>query len=878
MASPVSPPEDQSRLLEEALGVVRQQSHMMRKCLETPGKLMDALKCGSTLVSELRTPSLGPKQYYELYMAVFDALRHLSVYLKENHPVNHLADLYELVQYAGNIIPRLYLMITVGTVYMSVEDAPVKEIMKDMMEMSRGVQHPIRGLFLRYYLSGQARDHLPTGSGDGPEGNLQDSINFVLTNFVEMNKLWVRLQHQGPSREREKRMQERRELELLVGSNIVRLSQLVDLERYKSGILQALLEQVVQCRDVLAQEYLLEVITKVFPDEFHLHTLDLLLSAISRLNPHVDLKKIVIGLMDRLSAYAARETESTTDPEIRKQNEEEAVTKFLENLKIAEENKTQEAPTGTAHENGVEQLSTEPSKEPSKDTDKPEAETPKGEQESNANGENDAKPGVPADVKLYAIFYDQVVNLIKTRGLPIQDTMALLVSLVNLALNTYPDRLEYVDQVLDFATRETAEYADHADLHAAPTQQNLLHLLLAPLRSYVSIFTALALPHYLPLLTSQSYPTRRSVAGEIVRSLLKNRTLITTAENLDRVLGALRVLIKEGLQQAVGYPGSQRRGGETDETIEEQGWLARLVHLIQAPENDVQLKLLQATRKAYADGNERIRYTTPAIITASIRLARKLKSREHYDDNWQSQSSALYRFMHQCVNNLYQRANPGCADLALRLFVMCGEVADQTGFEEFSYEFFAQAFTIYEDSISDSRAQFQAVCIIAGALHGTRGFSKENYDTLITKAALHGSKLLKKPDQCRAVYLASHLWWVVENPQRGEEDPKNLYRDGKRVLECLQRALRVADACMDTAVSVELFVEILNRYVYYYDQQNETVTTKYLNGLIELIHSNLQTNEDEPNPSLEGPKRHFQRTLEYIRSREYEGVVTDPRQ
>ncbi|PYI05905.1 vacuolar protein sorting-associated protein 35 [Aspergillus sclerotiicarbonarius CBS 121057] len=863
MATPVAAPEDQSRLLEEALGVVRQQSQMMRKCLETPGKLMDALKCGSTLVSELRTPSLGPKQYYELYMAVFDALRHLSVYLKENHPVNHLADLYELVQYAGNIIPRLYLMITVGTVYMSVEDAPVKEIMKDMMEMSRGVQHPIRGLFLRYYLSGQARDHLPTGSGDGPEGNLQDSINFVLTNFVEMNKLWVRLQHQGPSREREKRMQERRELELLVGSNVVRLSQLVDLEGYKSGILQALLEQVVQCRDVLAQEYLLEVITKVFPDEFHLHTLDLLLSAIARLNPHVDLKKIVIGLMDRLSAYAARETESSVDPDARKQREEDAVTKLLGNLKVSEE--TKEDSTGEAtQENGAEQ----PSKESTEATT---------EDEPKANG--DSKAGIPVDVKLYDIFYEQVVNLIKSRGLPIQDTMALLVSLVNLALNTYPDRLEFVDQILDFATRETAAYTDHADLHSAPTQQNLLHLLTAPLRSYASIFTALALPHYVPLLTSQSYTTRRSVAGEIARSLLKNRTHIATTENLDRVLQALRVLIKEGTQQSMGYPGLQsQRRGETDETIEEQGWLARLIHLVQAPENDTQLKLLQATRKAYLDGNERIRYTTPALVTASIRLARKLKAREHYDDNWQSQSSALYRFMHQCVNNLYQRVNPGCADLSLRLFVMCGEVADQTGFEEFSYEFFAQAFTIYEDSISDSRAQFQAVCVIAGALHGTRGFSKENYDTLITKAALHGSKLLKKPDQCRAVYLASHLWWVVENPQRGEEDSKNLYRDGKRVLECLQRALRVADACMDTAVSVELFVEILNRYVYYFDQQNETVTTKYLNGLIELIHSNLQTDENEPNPSLEGPKRHFHRTLEYIRTRDFEGVVTDPRQ
>jgi vacuolar protein sorting-associated protein 35 len=45
-ASPTIVVEDQGRLLEEALGVVRQQSQQMRKCLETPGKLMDALKCG----------------------------------------------------------------------------------------------------------------------------------------------------------------------------------------------------------------------------------------------------------------------------------------------------------------------------------------------------------------------------------------------------------------------------------------------------------------------------------------------------------------------------------------------------------------------------------------------------------------------------------------------------------------------------------------------------------------------------------------------------------------------------------------------------------------------------------------------------------------
>ena len=357
------------------------------------------------------------------------------------------------------------------------------------------------------------------------------------------------------------------------------------------------------------------------------------------------------------------------------------------------------------------------------------------------------------------------------------------------------------------------------------------------------------------------------------------------------MLDILRVLVKEGMQQAAGYPGvpSQRRGAETEETVIEQGWLARLIHLIQSPDNDVQFKLLQATRKALADGNERIRYTTPALVTSSLKLARKYKSREHYEDNWSTQSSALYKFLHSLISTLYTRN--GAGDLCLRLFISCGQVADQGGFEEVAYEYFAQAFTIYEEAISDSRAQFQAVCVIAGALHGTRGFSKENYDTLITKCALHGSKLLKKPDQCRAVYLASHLWWAVDIAAKGEEESKDvsflpftkydriltwtrkLYRDGKRVLECLQRALRVADACMDTAVSVELFVEILNRYVYYYDQGNETVTTKYINGLIELIHSNLQSNEQTS--SLEAPKKHFFRTLDYIKSREYEGVITE---
>jgi len=51
-----------------------------------------------------------------------------------------MADLYESVQHAGNIIPRLYLLITVGSAYVKTREAPVKLILRDLLDMVKGVQ------------------------------------------------------------------------------------------------------------------------------------------------------------------------------------------------------------------------------------------------------------------------------------------------------------------------------------------------------------------------------------------------------------------------------------------------------------------------------------------------------------------------------------------------------------------------------------------------------------------------------------------------------------------------------------------------------------------------------------------------------------------
>mmetsp|Transcript_18346 Transcript_18346/g.37558 ORF Transcript_18346/g.37558 Transcript_18346/m.37558 type:complete len:340 (-) Transcript_18346:1241-2260(-) len=157
-------------------------------------------------------------------------------------------------------------------------------------------------------------------------------------------------------------------------------------------------------------------------------------------------------------------------------------------------------------------------------------------------------------------------------------------------------------------------------------------------------------------------------------------------------------------------------------------------------------------------------------------------------------------------------------------------------FSSISYDFITQALLVYEDEITESKAQIQAITSVVGSLLSCKTFERTDYEALITKTAQYSAKLLKKPDQCRMVCLCSRLFYV------GGKDAIHSYRNPQRVLECLQRGLKIADACsMASASNVQLFVEILDYYVYYYDIENPVITDKFVSGLIALINEHLDS-------------------------------------
>lgn len=270
-----------------------------------------------------------------------------------------MRQLYDCVQYCPRVVSRLYLQIAAGSALIRSGECGAKWVMHDLQEAVKCEQNPVRGLFMRNFLLTALRDKLPDTppisntrpqdatvavEGQQPDtdapknddddsaadydvdlqssrkpndeedvGTVKDSYEFILANFMEMNKLWVRIQHlpgEGHNKDVKKRRErERNDLRILVGTNLVRLSQLecVTSKIYGENILPRILEHIVTTGDPLSQAYLMDCLVQVFPDEYHIETLPILLNVCPRLRDKVNVRTILQGLMDRLANYLAEE-------------------------------------------------------------------------------------------------------------------------------------------------------------------------------------------------------------------------------------------------------------------------------------------------------------------------------------------------------------------------------------------------------------------------------------------------------------------------------------------------------------------------------------------------------------------------------------------
>ncbi|UXI19240.1 transferase CAF17 [Sarcoptes scabiei] len=785
--------EQQEKILDDALNVVKLQSFHMKCCLDK-GKLMEALKHASNMLSELRTSGLTPKSYYELFMTVIDQLHHLEMYLIDEFQRDHkIYELYELVQYAGSILPRLYLLISVGLVYMKTSPYCRREILKDLVEMCRGVQHPLRGLFLRNFLLMTCRHVLPdqpadnetltmertksmsndasdsqdqqptqfvsstlTNAASNSEGQMvdnatvMDSIDFVLLNFAEMNKLWVRMQHLGHTRDRERREKERLELRLLVGTNLVRLSQLesVTAEIYSRVVLPGILEQVVSCKDAIAQEYLMESLIQVFPDEFHLSTLNPFLNSCAQLAPEVKVKNIIIALIDRLAQ--------------------------------------------------------------SKDV------------------------ALPDD--LFETFSRQISNIICNRStIIIEDIISMYSSVINFALKKIPDPLKREDAI-DSVLGATLKAIQKMNVVTINMRSNLgkemFRFLKMPFNlgnsTYLPSTTAdndriqnknddfgrikmsLKLTNYKDLVKETTdLELHKQIILTLINATLENfnednlspKDRLTTNEIqtfLTELCGPLingtnQVIVSNDLKNFSQHATQSQMNGSSvindqdEDFIDEQLLLSRFIHFLLLPqcidsgskstqsfsenvdnngeenakngeaseeasvEKESSVQLLDTTyltlssiKKILATGGpSRIRFTYPSLVFEALQLSIRYKEIAEIDEKWAKKCKKIYQFVNQLIVTLLQDGN--CPELCLRLFLEAALNAarsEVSGYDSISYDFISQALSVYEEEISDSKEQSLCLLLIIGTVKNIKFNSEEDFTPLRNQCCLNCGMLI----------------------------------------------------------------------------------------------------------------------------------------
>ena len=155
-----------------------------------------------------------------------------------------------------------------------------------------------------------------------------------------------------------------------------------------------------------------------------------------------------------------------------------------------------------------------------------------------------------------------------------------------------------------------------------------------------------------------------------------------------------------------------------------------------------------------------------------------------------------------------------------------------------------------------SSSQVRALQQIIGTIRQTKNFGEENYDTLITNTTKYAARLLKKQDQCGLVCECAHLFWTGDSRCANDE----------KVLQCLKRAVRIADAVLDPVAKAKLTVDILDKYLYFYDIECPKVEAKYLQAAVKMCQDNISEVDGDAS-GLGDIKSHFKNTVRCIKKK-----------
>ena len=283
--------QDEKKTYENLLNQIKMISLKLRNSIDR-NDMRQVLKFSVDILSTLKNDFKSISLYKNLFSNVIEELSPLKNYfIEEINRGRRIKEFFEAVQQCITVLPRVYLSIIVGNIYIENCKDEKKYILEEISKMLTGMQIPLRGYIVRYYFLKIFDKSL-------------NDIDILLTNLKEMNKLWIRIGHLKHYLGSDG-IKARNELKDMIGENILKLAKIENLDNdlYKNKILSPMLKIIIECEDYLSQEYFLLQIINLFPDELNIKNIDIIITSLGQMKEKVDIKKIFINIMEKLGNF-----------------------------------------------------------------------------------------------------------------------------------------------------------------------------------------------------------------------------------------------------------------------------------------------------------------------------------------------------------------------------------------------------------------------------------------------------------------------------------------------------------------------------------------------------------------------------------------------
>ena len=730
-------------------------------------------------------------------MSVVDVMLTLKNYmLEEISRGRRLIDLYDDVQQAQHVIPRLYLMITAGSIYIERVPRSTRIIMYDLLGLVKAVQNPIKGLFLRNYLLKMLKDKLPDKDNvylrEG--ANFEDSIKFIIANMEEMNRLWIRLSGGVHGPEKVKRDKEREELKVLIGESMTKLSSLenLNMEIYEEIVLPKLLNIILNSKDQLSQQYLMECIIHAFPDSYNVKCIESLLEATSNLEEGVDIGIIFVSLMQKLGNYFGRFNKS--DYNENENNNDKKIFETAQNI-------------------------------------------------------------YPALLKNFKGYMNQNLNN-KEINSPedLNKLFNLISSFIKFSIQCAPKEQKFASINNIFAL--TLELANRYKNGMSDDNLNKIStLLIEPLTNGMNIFR---MNDFIPLMNFLNIKSRKNIGLKLIETLINNANegktnmeKLDSLDSLDKILKYIKPLLTNSKDQIQ----------EEDYVYEaEQSIVCKLIYIIRTNNIEVIYKILNDLKNIFSHGGpNRRKYTMPPLALRIIKFCHDITlcyenklglipekkkknkfvkeiiesldiSKIENDEIFYKLIANIYKLLKETLDIISQEQ----PELGFKLYLNAASHANSINcnkekFQKLCTNFIKTAMSIYEEGRYDLTHKYEMLIQISSLLL-TINLKNEDIEEIINQLTKNSDNMAQREEQCKSMLIISQLYFSI-------------FKDSKKVIECLNKARRFADFAMTNPPNLILFVEYLNKILFFIEQDAKIVEIKQeeINDLIELIKGHIRT-------------------------------------